>query len=202
MSALDGFYAAWHSARETFGVGTPAGGARFDASATLRQLGAQVAAAAPGSHWSGSAATAYDRRNTEHRMVLDRLAESSRPVVRLRDQWVLIDPQEVRRARAQQDRKITPVDALGAALTGSTEIDGDRVEVHPTGWLAALRERLADPEAQQPVEQPAELAATLRDYQRRGLNWLARMTSLGLGCCGRRVCTRAGRRRRGRCGRG
>ncbi|MCX5365484.1 DEAD/DEAH box helicase [Streptomyces sp. NBC_00124] len=114
---------------------------------------------------------------------LDRLAESSRPVVRLRDQWVLIDPQEVRRARAQQDRKITPVDALGAALTGSTEIDGDRVEVHPTGWLAALRERLADPEAQQPVEQPAELAATLRDYQRRGLNWLARMTSLGLGCC-------------------
>ncbi|MFF1297113.1 MULTISPECIES: DEAD/DEAH box helicase [unclassified Streptomyces] len=114
---------------------------------------------------------------------LDRLAESNRPVVRLRDQWVLIDPQEVRRARAQQDRKITPVDALGAALTGSTEIDGHRVEVHPTGWLAALRERLADPEAQQPVEQPAQLAATLRDYQRRGLNWLARMTSLGLGCC-------------------
>jgi superfamily II DNA or RNA helicase len=114
---------------------------------------------------------------------LDRLAESNRPVVRLRDQWVLIDPNEVRRARAQQDRKITPVDALGAALTGSTEIDGHRVEVHPTGWLAALRERLADPEAQQPVEQPAQLAATLRDYQRRGLNWLARMTSLGLGCC-------------------
>lgn len=114
---------------------------------------------------------------------LDRLAESNRPVVRLRDQWVLVDPQEVRRARAQQDRKITPVDALGAALTGSAEIDGHRVEVHPTGWLAALRERLADPEAQQPVEQPAELAATLRDYQRRGLNWLARMTSLGLGCC-------------------
>lgn len=78
MSALDGFYAAWNSARETFGVGTPAGGARFDASATLRQLGAQVAAAAPGSHWSGSAATAYDRRNTEHRIVFDRLAELDR----------------------------------------------------------------------------------------------------------------------------
>jgi SNF2 family DNA or RNA helicase len=55
--------------------------------------------------------------------------------------------------------------------------------VRPTGWLAALREQLADPEAQQPVEQPAALAATLRDYQRRGLNWLAGMTSLGLGCC-------------------
>lgn len=114
---------------------------------------------------------------------LDRLAEAGRPVVRLRDQWVLIDPQEVLRARAQQDRKVTPVDALGAALTGSTEIDGRRIDVQPTGWLAALRERLADPEAQEPVGQPAALAATLRDYQRRGLNWLARMTSLGLGCC-------------------
>ncbi|MGW0813065.1 DEAD/DEAH box helicase [Streptomyces viridiviolaceus] len=122
-----------------------------------------------------------DQRLT--REELDRLAEANRPVVRLRDQWVLVDPQEARRARAQQDRKVTPVDALAAALTGSAEVDGRRVEVRPTGWLAALRERLADPETQEPVDQPAALAATLRDYQRRGLNWLARMTSLGLGCC-------------------
>ncbi|MGI5373655.1 SNF2-related protein [Streptomyces sp. CA-251387] len=122
-----------------------------------------------------------DRRLT--REELDRLAESHRPVVRLRDQWVLVDPQEVRRARAQQDHKVTPIDALGAALTGSTEVDGRQVEVRPTGWLAALRERLADPEGQEPVDQPAALAATLRDYQRRGLSWLAGMTSLGLGCC-------------------
>ncbi|WP_328869702.1 DEAD/DEAH box helicase [Streptomyces sp. NBC_00287] len=114
---------------------------------------------------------------------LDRLAEANRPLVRLRDQWVLVDPEEVRRARGQRDRKVTPVDALSAALTGSTEVDGRRLEVQPTGWLAALRERLADPEGQEPVPQPEALAATLRDYQRRGLNWLARLTSLGLGCC-------------------
>ena len=114
---------------------------------------------------------------------LDRLAEANRPVVRLRDQWVLVDPQAVRQARAQQDRKLTPIDALSAALTGSTEVDGRRVDVRPTGWLATLRERLADPEGQDPVGQPAALAATLRDYQLRGLNWLARMTSLGLGGC-------------------
>ena len=125
--------------------------------------------------------TLGDQRLT--RKELDRLAEANRPVVRLRDQWVLVDPREVRRARAQQDHKVTPIDALGAALTGSTEVDGRQVEVRPTGWLAALRERLADPEGQEPVGQPAALAATLRDYQRRGLSWLARMTSLGLGCC-------------------
>ncbi|MFG2148818.1 DEAD/DEAH box helicase [Streptomyces sp. NPDC048696] len=116
---------------------------------------------------------------------LDQLAESSRPVVRLRDQWVLIDPEEVRRARAAQDRKVTPVDALSTVLTGSTEIDGRRVDVEASGWLARLRDRLAAPESARahPVEQPAALAAQLRDYQLRGLNWLADMTSLGLGGC-------------------
>ncbi|MFD7013155.1 SNF2-related protein [Streptomyces sp. NPDC059928] len=120
------------------------------------------------------------------RAELDRLAEASRPVVRLRDQWVLIDPQEARRARdAAQDRKVTPVDALAAVLTGSTEIDGRLVDVEATGWLARLRDRLADPEGdrEQPVAQPAALTAQLRDYQLRGLNWLADMTSLGLGGC-------------------
>ncbi|WP_406728741.1 DEAD/DEAH box helicase [Streptomyces sp. GD-15H] len=122
-----------------------------------------------------------DRQLT--RAELDRLAEVKRPVVRLRDQWVLIDPQEVLRARARQDHKVTPVDALGAALAGSVEVDGHRFEVRPTGWLATLRDRLSDPGAQEPVAQPPALAATLRDYQRRGLDWLAHMTSVGLGCC-------------------
>nr|WP_055622288.1 DEAD/DEAH box helicase [Streptomyces sp. JHA19] len=114
---------------------------------------------------------------------LDRLAEASRPVVRLRDQWVLVDPHEVRRAHARDRRDLKSVDALGAALTGSIEVDGRPVEVRSTGWLTALRERLTDPEGQEQIDQPPTLAATLRGYQRRGLSWLARMTSLGLGCC-------------------
>ncbi|GGS13250.1 helicase [Streptomyces humidus] len=122
-----------------------------------------------------------DRRLT--REELEQLAEADRPLVRLRDQWVLLDPRELRRARARQDGRMTPVDALSAALTGSTEIDGRRVDVRSTGWPAALRERLTGAEAPEPVEQPATLDATLRDYQRRGLTWLARTTALGLGCC-------------------
>ncbi|WP_435972549.1 DEAD/DEAH box helicase [Streptomyces sp. Qhu_M48] len=118
------------------------------------------------------------------RAELDRLAEAGRPLVRLRDRWVLVDPAEVRRARSHQDRKVTPVDALSAVLTGTTEIDGRPVDVAATGWLERLRERLADPERGRPeVAQPPALAATLRDYQLRGLDWLHRMTSLGLGGC-------------------
>lgn len=122
------------------------------------------------------------------RAELDRLAEAGRPLVRLRDQWVLIDPDEARRARETQDRKVSPIDALGAALTGSAEVDGRRVEVRASGWLERLRERVADPARQDgdgepAVGQPPALTATLRDYQLRGLNWLHTMTSLGLGGC-------------------
>ncbi|GGS74898.1 DEAD/DEAH box helicase [Streptomyces cinerochromogenes] len=114
---------------------------------------------------------------------LDRLAEAKRPLVRLRDGWVLVDPQEADRARSERDRTLAPVEALAAALTGSAEVDGRQVDVRPTGWLAGLRERLTAGEPTDPVGQPPGLAATLRDYQLRGLDWLARTTSLGLGCC-------------------
>ncbi|MFJ8861662.1 DEAD/DEAH box helicase [Streptomyces sp. NPDC102451] len=119
------------------------------------------------------------------RAELDQLAEAGRPLVRLRDQWVLVDPEDARRARGTQDHKVTPIDALGAVLTGTTDVDGHRVEVAATGWLEQLRERIADPEPEdrRTVAQPAALDASLRDYQLRGLNWLHTMTSLGLGCC-------------------
>uniref|UniRef100_UPI000CD4E5C8 DEAD/DEAH box helicase n=2 Tax=unclassified Streptomyces TaxID=2593676 RepID=UPI000CD4E5C8 len=115
---------------------------------------------------------------------LHRLAEASRPAVRLRDRWMLVDPAEVRRALDRRDSRVDALTALGAALTGTTGESGDRVPVRATGWLETLRERLTDPDrpGPEPVEPPAELQATLRDYQRRGLDWLHRMTSLGLGC--------------------
>ncbi len=113
---------------------------------------------------------------------LDRLAEAHRPVVRLRDRWVLVDPELARKARERALKPVSAIDALGAALTGVTEIDGEQVEVATTGWLDDLRAKLAALD-DEPIGQPAALQATLRDYQLRGLRWLHRMTSLGLGGC-------------------
>ncbi|MFP3986437.1 DEAD/DEAH box helicase [Streptomyces sp. E11-3] len=165
------------------------GGSGYDADYADGKEPAKAASDTP-SFLSADALLAFNWRFAlgEQRLTraeLDQLAEANRPVVRLRDQWVLIDPEEARRARAQQDHKVTPIDALSTVLTGSTEVDGRRVEVTPTGWLANLRERLANPEAESdtPLAQPEALAATLRDYQLRGLSWLATMTSLGLGGC-------------------
>ncbi|WP_019071227.1 DEAD/DEAH box helicase [Streptomyces hokutonensis] len=112
---------------------------------------------------------------------MDTLAEAHRPVVRLRDQWVLVDPALVRKARKRELGLLDPVDALSAALTGTAEVDGEQVEAVPVGALAVLRDRLTA--GIQPAEPPAGLQATLRDYQLRGLAWLDLMTSLGLGGC-------------------
>ncbi|MER7173294.1 DEAD/DEAH box helicase [Streptomyces mesophilus] len=112
---------------------------------------------------------------------MDVLAESHRPVVRLRDQWVLVDPALVRKARKRELGLLDPVDALSVALTGEAEVDGEPVEAVPVGALAALRERLTG--ALVPAAPPPGLRATLRDYQLRGLAWLDQMTSLGLGGC-------------------
>ncbi|MFE2009556.1 DEAD/DEAH box helicase [Streptomyces sp. NPDC059491] len=112
---------------------------------------------------------------------MDLLAESHRPIVRLRDQWVVIDPALVRKARKRELGLLQPVDALSVALTGTAEVDGETVPAVPVGALAALRDRLlAGPED---VQAPPGLTATLRDYQLRGLAWLDLMTSLGLGGC-------------------
>ncbi|MER5554384.1 DEAD/DEAH box helicase [Streptomyces sp. NPDC002793] len=120
-----------------------------------------------------------DDRLTEAEM--DTLAEAHRPVVRLRDQWVVVDPALVRKARKRELGLLDPVDALAVALTGSAEVDGEQVEAVPAGALAVLRARILDEDATLPA--PSGLDATLRDYQLRGLAWLDRMTSLGLGGC-------------------
>ncbi|MFD4874743.1 DEAD/DEAH box helicase [Streptomyces sp. NPDC058420] len=112
---------------------------------------------------------------------MDTLAEAHRPVVRLRDQWVLVDPALVRKARKRELGLLDPVDALSVALTGTTEVDGETVQAVPVGALATLRDRLTA--GIQPAEPPPGLDATLRDYQLRGLAWLDLMTSLGLGGC-------------------
>ncbi|MCK8679076.1 DEAD/DEAH box helicase [Streptomyces lichenis] len=113
---------------------------------------------------------------------MDALAEAHRPIVRLRDQWVVVDPGLVRKARKRELGLLEPVDALAVALTGTAEVDGETVEAVPTGALARLRDRLAAPPAA-PGPPPPGLAAVLRDYQARGLDWLELMTSLGLGGC-------------------
>ncbi|MGO4424563.1 SNF2 helicase-associated domain-containing protein, partial [Streptomyces sp. MCAF7] len=114
---------------------------------------------------------------------MDALAEARRPLVRLRDQWVVADPKLVARARRRRLDPLTPMQALGAALTGEVERDGELVPCAAVGAFGDLVARIREPESCTPAQQPTALKATLRDYQKRGLAWLAEMCELGLGGC-------------------
>jgi hypothetical protein len=78
VSVINAFLATWSSARQTYGEGTPQTGAQYDKSSTLRGLATELESAAPGSRWTGSAATNYDTANTEHRRVIGQLADLDR----------------------------------------------------------------------------------------------------------------------------
>jgi SNF2 family DNA or RNA helicase len=109
------------------------------------------------------------------------LAEAKRPLVRLRGQWVRVDPQLLARVRSRT-RRLDAGEALAAALTGELELDGERVEFAAPPVLGGLAERIRD-RAGAAVAPPPGLHATLRPYQQAGLAWLVTMTGLGLGAC-------------------
>ncbi|WP_068120651.1 DEAD/DEAH box helicase, partial [Nocardioides massiliensis] len=114
------------------------------------------------------------------------LREATTPIVKLRDNWIVIDPETARRARkrlAGRSRGVPAGPALAAALTGVAEIDGAEITVHPGASLERDRARLLAASSREPVAVPAGLQAQLRDYQRQGLTWLAELTSLGVGAC-------------------
>ncbi|MDP3969045.1 MAG: DEAD/DEAH box helicase [Nocardioides sp.] len=117
---------------------------------------------------------------------METLRSATTPIVRLRDNWMVIDPLTAQRARRRlsgRGRSVPPAEALAAALTGVGEVDGEEVPVHPGASVERDRARLLAAREREPVLVPTGLQATLRDYQRQGLTWLAELTDLGLGAC-------------------
>ncbi len=114
---------------------------------------------------------------------MDQLAAAAGPVLRLRGNWMVVDPATARKARGRLVRTVKPVQAVAAALTGVVRVDDLEEKVVVGASLLRVRERLQDAAVREPVPPPAGLAAELRDYQRHGLTWLAELTGLGLGAC-------------------
>ncbi|MFC7358962.1 DEAD/DEAH box helicase [Nocardioides astragali] len=114
---------------------------------------------------------------------MDELARTTSPIIKLRDNWVAVDSAVIKRARKRLIRTITPVQALAATLTGVVDIEEVPYEAVVGASLLVVRDRLRDAATGEPVDVPPALRAELRDYQRRGLTWLAELTSLGLGAC-------------------
>jgi SNF2 family DNA or RNA helicase len=76
------------------------------------------------------------------------------------------------------------MEALGAVLAGTAEIDGETVTVVADGPFADFADQVARMAAAPPELAPTPgLEAALRPYQQRGVAWLAAMCDAGLGGC-------------------
>ncbi len=107
------------------------------------------------------------------------------PLVRLRGQWVEVDPRRlangVQMLRADGHGRGSVIDLLRLAATGTEAPGGLPVlGVRADGWLGDLLSGQPD-RGLSPVPAPPDFHGTLRPYQERGLAWLSFLQSLGLG---------------------
>ncbi|RPI20865.1 MAG: DEAD/DEAH box helicase, partial [Acidobacteria bacterium] len=130
---------------------------------------------------------------------LRELLHSETGLVRLRGQWVEVDPERLRQAIEHWERiretapdgvsfiegmrLLAGADVGGSPATGPTgSVSREWVGVQAGEWLHEILERLRDP-SRLFAGQPPGLRTELRPYQKTGAAWLDFLTSLGLGAC-------------------
>ena len=115
------------------------------------------------------------------------LLDQGTSLVFFRDRWIEVDRFVLREAlRAIQSAKGKKLNvaqavsfALGTGRVGRLRVD--RVKAH--GWLRGLLNELRGEEQFKVLPQPKGLKGTLRDYQLRGMSWLAFLAKWGFGPC-------------------
>ena len=105
-----------------------------------------------------------------------KLVDTSTGLVKIKDQYVLLDPTELAKLYKQLESppELTGPDLLRAAL--SEEYKGGRLGL--SAEVRALVKQFTESDAQ-PL--PDALNAQLRPYQQRGYDWLVKNTALGMG---------------------
>lgn len=113
---------------------------------------------------------------------MNRLVDSTSDLVQLRGEWVQADKDVLARAARFVSARHSSGDRAIVDLIKELIADDLRdlpVEVvTATGWASALLDRSVAPRE---IPVPDSIHAILRPYQRRGLDWLVYMSSLGLG---------------------
>jgi SNF2 family DNA or RNA helicase len=122
------------------------------------------------------------------------LAEAKRSVVSLRGRWVRLDRETLKKLRAPAPQ-ISVTTALAVALGADVDLASDPnaaqlglepdedIIIRVIGALDELVLRLQTLSGERHAEEPPQLHAELRDYQKRGLAWMADLCQLGFGGC-------------------
>ena len=130
---------------------------------------------------------------TLSREEFETLAALKSPLVRLRGEWVRLDPDQVEKAleffssrgsSQNGENELSPSEALRLGLGGVEQVEGLEVEDATfEDWLAEWFERLGGERELGTLPVPADLRAQLRPYQQAGYSWLEFLRGSGLGAC-------------------
>ena len=116
---------------------------------------------------------------------LDRLAESTAPLVKVHGKWLPFEPQSIRAALELWKREAAPArDMIRMALGGVAPLPGVQFEeARGEGWIGELIEKLGGKTRFEELPVPADFEGTMRPYQVRGFSWLGFLRQYGLGAC-------------------
>ena len=125
---------------------------------------------------------------TLSREELEALARQKVSLVRVRGQWVQLDPQEIEAALAfwsrQKQEKVSLRQLARMALGAERAPGGLAIEgVEASGWLEEWLARLNGSASLETLPTPEGFHGTLRPYQQRGYEWLRFLGQWGLGAC-------------------
>ncbi|RRR78155.1 MAG: DEAD/DEAH box helicase [Candidatus Viridilinea halotolerans] len=116
------------------------------------------------------------------------LVALKQPLVQVRGEWIVLDPQQARQAMTLFDQggEMSVADALRMGLSGASEPLPGGVTfggIEAEGALGDMLRNLREAHQLEELAQPAALRGELRPYQRRGFSWLHFMRHYGLGAC-------------------
>ncbi|MBX0330996.1 DEAD/DEAH box helicase [Oscillochloris sp. ZM17-4] len=123
-----------------------------------------------------------------NREEFERLVALKQPLVQVRGEWVVLDPEQARKAMElfSKGGELSMAQLLRMGLGGVADDLPAGLSfggVDAEGALGDLLKSLANTEAMEQLPQPDDFRGTLRPYQLRGLAWMAFMRRFGMGAC-------------------
>jgi SNF2 family DNA or RNA helicase len=175
---------SWWTHRPKLGLRAKVGRTRRSASGGVGGFGLDAIVS-----FSWEAALGTDRLTKRDLAALAKAAEAKQALVRVRGQWVAIDPTRVgelvdavgRRGEASAHDLLRT--GLGIAdLDAPADLDVVEVDASSLSWLADLLDGALHGKVE-PLPTPAGFDGELRPYQQRGAGWMSFLGRLGLGAC-------------------
>lgn len=116
----------------------------------------------------------------------NQLVNTKTPLVKFRGQWMQLDQDKMKqmlefwKTRQQEQPRMSLLDfmRLTANHSEDTEVECDR-----SSALSDMMNKLSDKAQLRLMDDPAQFQGHLREYQQRGVSWLAYLEQLGLNGC-------------------